>query len=97
MSEIFRVLKPGGWAILNTPVDMSAAITFEDVTLEDPKKQLELFGQPDHVRVYGKDFITRLEAAGFKTNVIDFVSKFSHNDQFRFGLKTEELIYYCTK
>jgi SAM-dependent methyltransferase len=97
MKEILRVLKPGGWAILNTPVDMNTEATHEDVDLHDPQKQLELFGQPDHVRVYGRDFIKRLEAVGFKTNVIDFVSKFSHNEQFRYGLKTNELIFYCNK
>ncbi|MCW3106790.1 MAG: methyltransferase protein [Segetibacter sp.] len=97
MQELYRVLKPGGWAILNTPVDMDAETTVEDIDLYDPKKQLELFGQPDHVRIYGRDFLTRLAAAGFKPDVIDYVSKFSHNEQFKYGLKKQEIIFYCTK
>ncbi len=97
MKEMFRVLKPGGWAILNTPVDMEQEATVEDLELDDPQKQLELFGQPDHVRIYGRDFLTRLANAGFKMEVIDYVSKFSHNERFRFGLKKKEVIFYGTK
>ncbi len=97
MSEMQRVLKPGGWAILNTPVNINTETTVEDIDLYDPKKQLELFGQPDHVRIYGRDFLTRLSAAGFKPEVIDYVSKFSHNEQFRYGFKEQEIIFYCTK
>lgn len=97
MQEIYRVLKPGGWAILNTPVNMEAEATHEDPYINDPQKQLELFGQPDHVRIYGKDFLTRLSDAGFKTDVIDYVSKFSHNEQFRYGFKSIEVIFFSKK
>lgn len=97
MKELYRVMKPGGWAILNTPVVMDAESTVEDVNLYDPEKQLELFGQPDHVRVYGKDFLDRLSEAGFHIEVIDYVSKFSHNERFRFGFKRKELIFLGNK
>lgn len=97
MSEMSRVLKKGGWAILNTPVNKTREHTLEDVNLYDPKKQTELFGQPDHVRVYGRDFFSRLANAGFKTEVIDYVGRFESNDQFRYGFKTKEEIFYCTK
>ena len=97
MKEMYRVLKPGGWAILNTPVNFNTEKTVEDIELYDPKKQLELFGQPDHVRVYGKDFIDRLSVAGFKTEVIDYASKFTNNEQFRYGFKKNEEIIYCNK
>jgi SAM-dependent methyltransferase len=97
MSEMYRVLKPGGWALLNVPVDNSRATTFEDIHINDPKKQLELFGQPDHVRVYGRDYKDRLEKAGFVVTLIDYTKQFSHNEKFRFGMKDEREIYYCTK
>jgi SAM-dependent methyltransferase len=96
MTEMCRVLKPHGWAILNTPVALDKALTAEDLDIDDPQKQLELFGQPDHVRIYGRDFTTRLERAGFKTNFIDYVSTFSSSDQFRYGLQKDEPIIYCT-
>lgn len=97
MSEMFRVLKPKGWAIINVPVNYSMEKTFEDPFINDPKKQLELFGQPDHVRVYGKDYFDRLRNAGFNVDVIDYPKKFSHNEQFKYGMKPSELIFYCTK
>ena len=97
ISEIYRVCKTGGFAILNVPVNNKLDSTIEDPYITDPVKMKELFGQPDHVRVYGNDYITRLTGAGFKVEEIDFVSKFSHNEQFRYGLKPQELIYYCSK
>jgi SAM-dependent methyltransferase len=97
MQEMSRVLKKGGWAILNTPVDMDAEVTREDITLHDPQKQLELFGQPDHVRVYGRDFLARLSSAGFQTEVINYTSKFNDNERFKYGFKKREDVFYCRK
>ena len=97
MSEMFRVLKTGGWAILNVPVKINMENTFEDASVTDPKKREEVFGQCDHVRIYGKDYEVRLSQAGFKVEVIDYVSKFKPNEKFRYGLKENELIYYCTR
>ena len=97
MKEMYRVLKPGGWAILNTPVNFNVEKTVEDVNLYDPKKQLELFGQPDHVRVYGKDFINRLTSSGFATEVFDYAGMYSNNEQFRYGFKRHEEIILCKK
>ena len=48
MKEMYRVLKPGGWAVINVPTNLQLAHTIEDPNINDPKKQLELFGQPDH-------------------------------------------------
>lgn len=97
MSEMFRTLKKGGWAILNVPVDNNRTTTFEDLEINDPKKQLELFGQPDHVRIYGTDYKLRLEKAGFTVTVIDYTKQFSNNEMFRYGMKPDREIYYCTK
>ena len=97
MSEFFRVLKPGGWAILNSPVDQFRAVTFEDASVTKPSERLRLFGQQDHVRVYGTDYTNRLSDAGFKVEVIDFAATFSHNDRFKYGMKDGEEIYRCSK
>ena len=97
MSEMFRVLRQDGWAVINVPVNNNSGTTIEDVTINDPIKQLELYGQPDHVRVYGKDYVTRLENAGFKVKVIPYTKAFTHNERFKFGFKLEENIYLCTK
>lgn len=97
MLQMYRVLKPGGWAIINVPVDPEREVTFEDVNINDPRKQLELFGQQDHVRVYGKDYVERLEKAGFAVNVIDYTLRFTRNEMFRYGMQKGEEIYLCSK
>ncbi len=97
MREIHRVLKADGWAILNVPVNEKRAKTFEDVTINDPKKQLELFGQPDHVRIYGRDYVDRLKQTGFKIELINWPSNYDHNTRFKYGLKETEVIYMCRK
>ncbi|MBG9377928.1 methyltransferase domain-containing protein [Panacibacter sp. DH6] len=97
MQEMYRVLKPGGWAIINVPVDPNRTKTFEDPTIHDPVKRTELFNQPDHVRVYGKDYVDRLQAAGFVVEVIQWYYQYDHNTRFKYGLKENELIYLCRK
>jgi hypothetical protein len=97
MKEMQRVLKPGGFAILNSPVNQSKEKTFEDPSITDPEKRLALFGQHDHVRVYGRDYTDRLISAGFDVNVIDYAATFTHNERFRFGMKDGEEIYHCSK
>lgn len=97
MQEIFRVLKKGGWAILNVPADLSRKETYEDFSITEPEQRKLVFGQQDHVRIYGSDYINRLQHAGFEVQVIDYVSGFTHNEQFRFGFKANELIYMCNR
>ena len=97
MREMARVLKKDGWAILNVPVNKNISGTFEDPAINNPPKQLELFGQPDHVRIYGRDYFQRLADAGFKSTVIDFVGSFQHNEQFRLGLQKGEDIIFCKR
>jgi len=53
--EIYRVLKPGGWAILQVPLDSSLETTYEDSGITDPKEREKHFGQYDHLRIYGND------------------------------------------
>jgi SAM-dependent methyltransferase len=69
MREIRRVLKPSGWALLLVP-NVDGEVTDEEPTIADPEEQLRRFGQTDHVRRYGWDFVTRLEEAGLEVEVI---------------------------
>jgi SAM-dependent methyltransferase len=69
MREIRRVLKPGGWAMLLVP-DVHEATTSEDLNVTDPNERLRLYGQTDHVRTYGWDYVDRLSEAGLSTEVI---------------------------
>lgn len=97
MKELYRVLKPGGWGILQVPLDEKLEETFEDFTVTNPIDREKLFGQHDHVRVYGKDYITRLEKAGFNVEVIDYISRFTLEEVSRYGLMVGEKIYLVKK
>ncbi|MEN8249307.1 MAG: methyltransferase domain-containing protein, partial [Bacteroidota bacterium] len=66
MQEIYRVLKPGGWGILQVPLfHPLPEKTFEDANITSPNDREKSFGQSDHVRLYGKDYLDRLVGAGF--------------------------------
>lgn len=66
MREIYRVLKPGGFAVLQVPLALNLEKTIEDRTLATDKERKLKFGQVDHVRLYGMDYIEKLKAAGFR-------------------------------
>ena len=97
MSELFRVMKKGGYGIFQVPIDYNREVTYEDFKITDAKEREKKFGQSDHVRLYGKDYERRLENAGFNVNVDDFIKKFSTKELFKFGLTPSELIYNCKK
>ena len=69
MRELRRVLRPGGWAILLVP-DVEGERTDEDPDA-GPTERLRRFGQVDHVRRYGWDYLDRLTEAGFAPQVLD--------------------------
>ncbi|NQS98634.1 MAG: methyltransferase domain-containing protein [candidate division Zixibacteria bacterium] len=97
LRELYRVLKPNGWAILQSPVDQRLEKTYEDPTITTPEDRLKHFHQKDHVRIYGIDFKNRIEGAGFILKLGDFVQELGEETVKRFRLNINERIYYCTK
>jgi SAM-dependent methyltransferase len=95
MAELARVLRCGGWAILLVPIDAARATTFEDSSVTDPRERLRLFGQEDHVRVYGRDFPDRLHEAGFQVTADDFAATILSAEADRYRIDRGELIYLC--
>lgn len=95
MVEMYRVLRPGGWALVQVPVERQT--TYEDVTITDPNVRRQLFGQPDHVRVYGRDIVDRLTEAGFEVDVERPQQDLDGESVERCGLKTREEIFLCRK
>ena len=102
MKELYRVLNPAGFAILQVPILREK--TFEDFNIKSPKLREKVFGQSDHVRIYGKDFKYRLENVGFKVKVDKFTEKMSNKEIHKLALlpdnhkyKEEGFIYLCTK
>jgi len=94
MKEIFRVLKPGGWAILQVPVLRDES--FEDPSVITPEDRERVFGQRDHVRIYGLDYKYRLEQVGFSVKVDDYVKQLSNHVIERYGLMKDENIHFCS-
>lgn len=96
MRELYRVLKPEGWAILQVPIDKSRPVTFEDFSVTDPAQREKVFGQSDHVRIYGADYKDRLQTAGFLVRVDNYFQQFTKQERFRYGIREED-IYLCKK
>jgi SAM-dependent methyltransferase len=97
MKEIFRVLKPGGFAILQVPISRHLSETFEDPSVVSPEEREEKFGQKDHVRVYGRDYGEKLKEAGFKLSLYDVKKDLSIEEMRKYGLNIEEILYVSGK
>lgn len=97
MQELYRVLKPGGMAILQIPQDLKRAVTFEDNSITDRDERAKVFGQYDHVRVYGKDYFDKLRQIGFKVDQVDYTTSLSPEDVNRYRLAQGEILPICWK
>ena len=97
MRELYRVLKPGGWAIMQVPINKKLPRTYEDPSITDPKEREKAFGLSEHVRFYGTDYADRLKEIGFHVTVTDFCEEFSEEDIRKYGFWRGDAIYYCTK
>ncbi|WP_417428981.1 class I SAM-dependent methyltransferase [Halpernia sp.] len=92
MSELFRVMKPGGWGIFQVPMKNSLEKTYEDFNIKDPKERQKHFGQYDHVRWYGMDYFDRLKSVGFKVDANFYSRKFSSEERKKYSLKENEIL-----
>lgn len=98
MREMLRVLTPGGWAILQVPFFYPLKeVTYEDPSITSPVAREKAFGQDDHVRMYGKDYASRLESAGFKVTEEKMVMEMPASRVQRYALPIEEIIYKVEK
>lgn len=97
MQELYRVLKPGGMGIFQIPQDLKRETTFEDNSITDPKERARIFGQYDHVRVYGRDYFTKLRSIGFRVEEEDYTLKLPAADVERYCLAKGEIIPVCYK
>lgn len=92
LQELYRVLKKGGLGIFQIPQDLNRDISFEDNTITDRKERAKIFGQYDHVRIYGRDYFEKLREIGFKVSEVDYTSTFSDDDISKYCLAKGEII-----
>ena len=97
LKELYRVLKPKGWAILQVPIDHNRAKTFENSKIISPKERLRVFGHKDHVRIYGTDYKDRLERVGFIVKLDNFAKNIDKEKLIKYGLRNSEIIYRVFK
>ena len=97
MQELYRVLKPGGMGIFQIPQDLLRATTFSDDTIVDQKERAKIFGQYDHVRVYGRDYFDKLRSIGFKVVEEDYTNKIAPELVEKYCLAKGEIIPVCFK
>jgi len=92
MKELFRVMKKGGMGVFQVPQDLNRDVTFEDNSITDPKERAKIFGQYDHVRVYGRDYFDKLRSVGFKVEEVNYSQKISSELSRRYRLMDGELL-----
>ena len=97
MKELFRVLKKGGTAILQVPINPAFEHTYEDASITDPLEREKHFGQYDHVRWHGLDYPQRLESVGFEVENFDIKDHISMDLMEKYKLDKKEILYVARK
>jgi SAM-dependent methyltransferase len=92
MQELYRVMKVGGFGIFQVPQDLRRETTFEDDTIIDKAERAKIFGQYDHVRIYGRDYFDKLRSVGFVVEEVDYTATLSPSDVDKYRLAKGEII-----
>ena len=97
MKELYRVLKPGGWGIMQVPQDINREETYEDSSITSPEEREKHFWQKDHVRLFGRDYPMWLKKAGFE--VQEYNPKLEFDAKFieRVRIQPQEILYIARK
>ena len=97
MQELYRILKPSGMAILQIPQDLQRVDTFEDNSITDRNERAAIFGQYDHVRIYGRDYFDKLRTIGFKVHEVDYTAQLDAAEVDKYRLAKGEILPVCFK
>ncbi|PTN08341.1 class I SAM-dependent methyltransferase [Mangrovibacterium marinum] len=99
ISELHRVLKPGGQALILSLLQAGREKTLEMPELETAAEKLHFYGEPDLCRAHGKDFIDRLGQANWTVECVDYAQSLpaAFQDQYRLGNGERELFFVCVK
>jgi SAM-dependent methyltransferase len=93
LSEVGRVLKPGGVALIMLPVIEGWATTYETRVATTPEQRKRHYGQSDHLRYYGADVRDRIRAAGFTLE--EFTAQ--GEDVLTYALQRGEKVFIATR
>jgi hypothetical protein len=93
MRELFRLLKPGGIALLTVPINATRAATYENAAITAEPDRWAHFSAHDHVRYYGLDFTDRLTETGFTVDTF----RLPPEDEVKFGLLRDEWVTIARK
>ena len=96
MAELVRVLRPDGWGLIQVPV-WSEDPTFDDASITDPSERERVYGQDDHVRLYGPDVVDRLRSVGLTVDVIPAAQFLSTQECERHAIDPSEEIFHCRR
>ena len=92
MTELYRVMKPGGWGVFQIPQDLNRDETFEDDSITDKKERAKIFGQYDHVRIYGRDYFNKLRSVGFEVVEMNYSAEMDEQEIDMYRLAKGEII-----
>ena len=95
IAELYRVLKPGGWGSIQVP--MKGNVTHEDLGVTDPQERRRLYGQHDHVRQYGSDFMDRLRGGGFEVLILPKQELLDADNLDRLSVACEDEVVLVTR
>lgn len=98
LNEIRRILKPGAWAILQVPISETLQETFTDPSVKSPEDRERVYGQFDHVRIYGQDYTKILGRQGFTTYTYSPIKDSQSVDKIKkYALNPKEILYIAYK
>jgi SAM-dependent methyltransferase len=97
LSELFRVLNPSGFAILQTPYSVVLENSYQDPSINTDELRNNFYGQEDHVRVYGRDLFEKIKEAGFKLHIKRHSEVLPDIDPGFFGVNPDEDLVYVEK
>ncbi len=97
MAEMYRVMKPGGFGVFQVPLFENIPVTDQDPFMRDEAEQNRRFGQKDHVRKYGIDYLERLKSVGFNVHNYHLDELFPDMNFVRYGVNPYESIPVCKK
>lgn len=97
LKEIYRILKPGGHVILQTPFSPLLHTTWSDNGVITDQARLIAYGQADHVRLFGRDILDRFSSTGLTSKVQQHKDLLSINDSKQYGVNTAEPFFLFTR